>query len=91
MLTQRMRETCAYGLDQWVGLACQGGKNIAFIRWPPDTSESRHRRFIDLEPALLPPRVGLGFCKLREGNQAAIVRLREHRSPEGAGKVADVG
>ena len=72
-------------LDKRIWFAGQKRKSIAFIEGAPDTSERRDGRFIDLEPTFLSPRLGLGFGELREGHEAAIFSLCEHRSPEGAG------
>ena len=45
----------------------------------------------DLEPAFFSARIGFGLRKLRKRHKTAIFRLCQHRSPERAGEIADVG
>lgn len=57
----------------------------------PYTRERRNLAVLYCEPMLLPARADLRLGKGREGDEAALFGFRQHRPPERAGKITDIG
>jgi len=57
----------------------------------PHARKRRHRAVLNRKPMLFAARADLRLGKAGEGHEAALLGLCQHRPPERAGKIADVG
>lgn len=57
----------------------------------PHARKRRHRTVLYREPMLFPARPDLRLGKSGEGDEAALLWLGQHRTPEWAGQIADIG
>jgi len=57
----------------------------------PHAGKCRHRAVLDRKPVLFAACADLRLGKAGEGHEAALFGLCQHRPPERAGKIADVG
>ena len=77
--------------DEGVGFAGQEGKGVAFFGRAPDSGKSRDGSGGYAEPVFLPARADFGFGKFGEGDKAALLWACNHRPPERAIEVSDIG
>ncbi len=77
--------------DQRIGLAGQKRIDRTMVTLPPYAGERGDRLIDDVELPLIASFPDLGFRKCREGDEAPLQRISQHRLPEWAAEIPHIG